>query len=77
MDIRPFALLLVGAGVLLVLVGLVLYFGSSMSIPFLGKLPGDIRIERDNFHFYFPITTCILVSIILTALVALLSLLRR
>jgi hypothetical protein len=36
------------------------------SIPLLGKLPGDIRIERENFRFYFPLTTCILLSLLLT-----------
>lgn len=34
----------------------------------LGKLPGDIAIERDNFHFYFPITTSIIVSLVLSLL---------
>ncbi len=34
----------------------------------LGRLPGDIAIERDNFHFYFPLTTSIIVSIIITLL---------
>jgi len=34
----------------------------------LGRLPGDIIIKRDNFQFYFPITTCILISAILTPL---------
>ncbi|MFH1621602.1 MAG: DUF2905 domain-containing protein [Candidatus Omnitrophota bacterium] len=35
-------------------------------IPFLGKLPGDINIQKENFSFYFPITTCILISIALS-----------
>lgn len=34
----------------------------------LGHLPGDIRIERPNFRFYFPLTTCLLASLVLTAL---------
>ena len=38
------------------------------SIPGLGKLPGDIRIERENFRFYFPMTTCILLSVVLSAI---------
>ena len=38
------------------------------SIPWLGKLPGDIAIERENFQFYFPVTTCILVSVVMTVL---------
>lgn len=77
MDMRPFALMLMGVGALLVVAGLFLYLGSGFTIPFLGKLPGDIRIERDNFRFYFPVATCILISVILSAVLALVSLLRR
>ena len=36
------------------------------SLPWLGRLPGDIRIERDNVRFYFPLTTCLLLSLVLT-----------
>lgn len=39
------------------------------SIQMLGKLPGDIRIERENFRFYFPLTTCMLLSLLLTGIV--------
>ena len=59
-----FGLLLVGLGVLLAL---------SPHLPWLGRLPGDIRIERPGGSFYFPITTCILVSIVLSLLAHLLS----
>ena len=38
------------------------------SIPLFGKLPGDIRIEREHFRFYFPLTTCILLSLLLTGI---------
>jgi len=51
-------------GIVLVVLGLFLNF--SGKIPFLGKLPGDIYIKKDNFSFYFPITTCIIISIILS-----------
>jgi len=51
-------------GILLVLVGLILTTG--IKIPYIGKLPGDIYIKRPNFAFYFPLTTCILLSIILS-----------
>ena len=40
----------------------------SPSIPWLGKLLGDIRIERENFRFYFPLTTCVLLSVVLSAI---------
>jgi hypothetical protein len=52
-------LLLLGLGVLLAL---------SPHLPWLGRLPGDIRIERPSGSFYFPITTCLLVSVVLSLL---------
>jgi hypothetical protein len=39
-----------------------------LRIPFLGKLPGDISIDRGNVHFYFPIVTGLLLSLVLTVL---------
>jgi hypothetical protein len=56
--------MLIYLGLLLVVVGAVLWL--SPKIPWLGKLPGDIVIKRDNFSFYFPLGTCILISIILS-----------
>ena len=58
--------LLILAGILLIAVGLLFIFRSQ--IPWLGKLPGDIYIKRENFQFYFPLTTCILLSVLLTAI---------
>jgi uncharacterized protein HemY len=52
-------LVIAGIGVLLVL---------TPRVPWLGKLPGDILIKKDSFRFYFPVTTCIIISIILTFL---------
>jgi len=40
----------------------------SGKIPYLGQLPGDIVVKKENFSFYFPLTTCIIMSIVLTAL---------
>ncbi len=51
-------------GVILVVVGLALLLVPK--IPGLGKLPGDIVIKRENFTFYFPLGTCILISVILS-----------
>ncbi|HEX9445240.1 MAG TPA: DUF2905 domain-containing protein [Candidatus Binatia bacterium] len=51
-------------GILLVVLGLVFSLGSK--IPWLGRLPGDIYIQRDNFTFYFPLTTCLLLSLIIS-----------
>ena len=55
--------LLIAAGVVLVLIGLLMQAG----VPF-GRLPGDIRIQRGNGTFYFPIVTCIVVSAVLSLL---------
>ena len=49
-------------GLLLVAIGLVCMVGNKL--PFIGKLPGDIAIERKNYSFYFPVTTCIVISIV-------------
>jgi hypothetical protein len=51
-------------GVVLVLVGAV--FSLAGKLPWLGHLPGDITIERERFSFYFPLTTCILISVIIS-----------
>ncbi|MEK6714751.1 MAG: DUF2905 domain-containing protein [Candidatus Omnitrophota bacterium] len=51
-------------GIILISVGLLLTFVNK--IPFLGRLPGDILINKKNFTFYFPFSTSILISIILS-----------
>ena len=56
------------AGIALAIIGIVIYFFYD-KLTWLGRLPGDIRIERENFKFYFPITTMILLSLVLTVLV--------
>jgi membrane protein implicated in regulation of membrane protease activity len=66
---------MIGLGRMLMIVGgLLVLLGALFSlggrIPWLGRLPGDIIIERPNFTFYFPITTSILISIILSLLAA-------
>jgi hypothetical protein len=52
-----FGLLIALAGVVLVLVG---------RVPWIGRLPGDIHIQRGNFTFYFPLATSLLLSVVLT-----------
>jgi hypothetical protein len=54
---------LIVLGIVLVVVGLLVNFG----VP-IGRLPGDITYRRDNFSFYFPLTTSIIASILLTLL---------
>ena len=53
-------------GAVLILIGLILTYAGS--IPFLGRLPGDIHIKKDGVQFFFPIVTCIVISIIVSAL---------
>lgn len=59
---------LVFLGLALVLVGALLWSGFGRG--WLGRLPGDINIERGNFGFHFPIVTCIIVSILLTIIMS-------
>jgi len=54
------------AGAVIVLIGAALFL--SGKVPWVGRLPGDILIERKNFTFYFPLATSILISILLTIL---------
>lgn len=61
--------MLVIFGAMIVLVGLALWSGFGAS--WLGRLPGDIRIERGNSGFYFPIVTCIIISIVVSLLLTL------
>ena len=58
---------IVAAGVALVVLGLLVWSGA---LACFGRLPGDIRIQRGNSTFYFPIVTCIVVSIVLTLIAA-------
>lgn len=60
---HPFAKILVGTGVLLIVVGLLWPVISRLG---LGRLPGDIAVERENFKFYFPVATSILLSVVLS-----------
>ncbi len=63
------ARMLIVFGVVLALLGGLLLLAGK--IPFLGRLPGDIIIRRENWSFYFPLTTSILLSILLTLLFSL------
>jgi Protein of unknown function (DUF2905) len=61
----------------LILMGLVIAALGAMlwlfsGVPFVGRLPGDIYVRRGNFTFYFPIVTCILISIVASLILALL-----
>ena len=54
-------------GLVIVVIGVIVYFFSD-KLNWIGRLPGDIRIERDNFRFYFPITTMIILSVLITVI---------
>ena len=53
----------------LALAGVGLLFSLAAKLPWLGHLPGDISIERENFSFYFPLATCVLISIVISLVV--------
>ena len=55
------------AGVCIVVIGIIIYFFHD-NFKWIGRLPGDIRIEKENYRFYFPITTMIIFSIVITVI---------
>jgi len=55
-------------GAIIVVIGILVYFLGD-KLHWIGRLPGDIRVERENFRFYFPVTTMILLSLLLTLLI--------
>lgn len=70
------AKILIIAGVIITLVGLIYYFfGDKLQV--IGRLPGDIAIERPNFRFYFPLTTMIIFSILINVVFRLVNYLMR
>lgn len=66
-GIQHIGRLLLVIGVIIAIVGL--FFIYSGKIPLIGRLPGDIIIQRKNFTFYFPLATSIIVSLVLTVIV--------
>lgn len=62
---------LIALGLLITLAGLVLVFVGR--VPWIGRLPGDIHVQRGNFTFYFPLATSLLLSVVLTLLLYLLG----
>ena len=69
-------------GWLLIIVGLIIAGIGTVwllapHLPWLGKLPGDIVVERENFRFYFPVVTCIVISVVLSGIVWLMRFLSR
>ena len=69
------AKILIVVGALVLVLGVLFYFFGD-KLNWLGKLPGDIRIERENFSFYFPFTTCVLLSLLVTLIFKVIQWLR-
>ena len=69
---EQFGRLLIILGIVIAAIGLFLTFGSRLPLR-LGRLPLDFHYQRDNFSFYFPLGTSILISIVLTIVFALLN----
>ena len=67
--------LLIVLGVVLLFIGALLLVGGR--IPWLGRLPGDIHVKRENFEFHFPLTTSLLLSLVLTGILWLIASLWR
>ncbi len=64
--------LIIFFGIILIAIGIISTLGAK--INWLGRLPGDIYVQKKNFTFYFPLATCIIVSIVISLI---LTLLRR
>jgi len=61
-------------GIIIVILGLIFTYSDKIAVlKYFGKLPGDIRIEKDNFSFHFPVVTCIILSIIITIILTIIS----
>jgi len=69
---EQFGRLFIIVGVIFIVVGIILTYSGALSFLKLGRLPGDIAIRRENFRFYFPITTSILLSAVVTLILYLL-----
>ncbi|HET6995390.1 MAG TPA: DUF2905 domain-containing protein [Chitinophagaceae bacterium] len=67
MDSNTGKYLIIG-GILIILLGVIVYFFHD-KLHWIGRLPGDIRIEKENFKFYFPITTMIALSLLVSLVV--------
>ena len=62
--------LLIILGIVFVVAGVLLTYTQFFPSLHLGRLPGDFRVRRGNFSFYFPLTTCILLSVVLTLIIS-------
>ena len=63
-------------GFIIIVIGIVVYFFHD-KLNWIGKLPGDIRIEKENFKFYFPLTTSIIVSVLISVILYIIQVLKK
>ena len=59
---------IIGFGIIIIVIGIIVYFLGN-KLHWIGRLPGDIRIEGENTRFYFPLTSMIIFSVLLTIIV--------
>jgi hypothetical protein len=71
MNLHGLARLLIGTGIMIMLAGLILLAFSKLGAGF--RLPGDIYVKKGNFSFYFPVVTCIVISLILSIILNFIS----
>ena len=62
---------LISFGIILVIIGIAVLM--SDKLPWIGHLPGDIHIQRGRFSFYFPLTTCVVISVVISLVAYLLK----
>lgn len=74
-ELQPLGRALLLLGVVLITLGLIIQWGPKL--PWLGRLPGDIAIRRDHFSFYFPLTSSLAVSVVLSLLLWLIGRFRQ
>lgn len=67
MDLTSVGKSIISAGVILLFIGSIVLLCGKLGIS-IGKLPGDILIKKESSTFYFPITTCLIISLVLTAI---------
>jgi hypothetical protein len=70
-NLNTMGKLLIISGAFLIVTGVCVLYADK--IPFFGKLPGDISIERENFKFYFPLASCILISLLISLVLFLIN----
>jgi len=71
---NPVAKMLVIGGIVLIVAGLLWQFGGKYL--HLGRLPGDIDIDKGNFRFYFPVMTCLVISVVLSVILYIIRLFK-